>query len=209
MWGDKLTIKINPIFIPDFLNCCKELWHCEEKEIQHAHQLKIMDKSDVVTLNIYTTGKVQVQSSQENLFFKKVKENVKRIKDTLDLKFSKNTHHLINRAKTLSEYIALLKIEHDVHRMATIIISDTACEILLKVRIELICNKKDIQKREVNLEDRKKIFEFITKKGYIEVLEDKLRDLRELRNKLVHQGDIPSRDDVVFAKDILNKYLEM
>ena len=209
LWGDKLTLKINPVNIHDLLCCCKEIWHCDEKEIQNAHQLKIMNNGDTVTVNVFTTGKVQVQSSEENPFFKEVNENIKLIINTFDLKFNKNTHHLINRAKTLSEYINTLDIEQDVNRMASIIISDTSCEILLKVRVELICDKKAIPKRNVDLDDRKKIFRFITEKSYIEVLEKKIKDLRELRNKLVHQGDIPSRNDSIFAKEILSKYLDM
>ena len=209
LWGEKLITKVNPVNIPAFLNCCKEMWHCDEKEIQRAHQLKIMNNGETVTVNIYTTGKIQIQSSKENPFFKEVKEKIEIIIKTLVLKFSKNIHHLIRRAKTLSEYIDKLDIKEDVNRMATIIICDTSCEILLKVRVELICNKKVISKRDVNLEDRKEIFRFIAKKGYIEVLEKKIEDLRELRNKLVHQGDIPSQDDAIYAKEILNKFLEM
>lgn len=209
MWGDYLIMKINPVFIPDFLIYCNELWHCDEKEIQNAYQLKITENGDIVTLNVYTTGKVQVQSSQENPFLNEVNENIKRVKNALGLKFNRNSHHLIIRAKTLFDYVAVLDIEQNVNRMAAIIICDTACEILLKVRIELICDKKNIPKRGVNIEDRKTIFEFIFNKGYIEVLEKKLKILREIRNKLVHQGDMPTQDDVSFAKDVLCKFLDM
>lgn len=209
LWGEVLSLKINPNRIDYFKKSCSIFWQYEEEIIQDGCQLKIRNNSDIVNVSIYNTGSITIRGSPKNSFSEDINEIIERIVKTIEIPFNESDHHLIDRAKTLRDYIKELDTKYDVNRMTIVILSDTACEILLLSRAELIAEKRDIPTKNLKFSNRGSIFDFIEKKDCIEVMEKKVKNLRERRNKLVHNGDIPAKDDAIYAINVLNEYLRM
>jgi len=204
-----LSFKINKNRVDYFKKCCSIFWEYDEEAIQDGYQLKIKNNGDIITVNIYKTGRILVQGSLKCSFLKSAKEKVERIINTIDLTINESNHQLIHRAQTLKDFIETLDINSDINRMTVVIICDTSCEILLKARAELIAEKKKIQTKDLKLDFRDDIYKFINGKDCIEVMEKRIKNLRKRRNKLVHQGDIPTTKDAEFALEVLSEYLEM
>jgi len=163
-----MSLKINKKRIDPFMKSCKVLWNYEENVIKNGHQLKIMNNGETVTVNIFNnTGQVQCQGSPDMPFLKCVKTKTKLIAKTIELPFCESDNQLIHRAQMLLSYIKTFDLEQVIQRMSTVIICDTSCEILLKARIAMIIIKKEISTKKLNLSDRKDMYKFILKQGYI------------------------------------------
>jgi len=209
LWSEVLSLKINPNRIDYFKKSCSIFWQYEEEIIQNGCQLKIRNNSDIVNVSIYNTGSITIRGSPKNSFSEDINEIIERIVKTIEIPFNESDHQLIHRAQILSDFINTLDLEQDIQRMTVVIISDTSCEILLKARAELIAEKKSIPIKKTNLDNRGKIYQFIQDNDCIEVMEKRIRNLRKRRNKLVHQGDIPTKKDAKYAIEVLTDYLEM
>ena len=195
LWGEVLSIQINPNRKDYFKKCCSIFWKYEEEFLQDGCQLKIRNNGDIVSVNVFDNGSIFCQGSPKNPFLEEVKEIIERIENIIELPFNESDHQLIHRAQILRDYIDELDLEKAIHRMSIVIISDTSCEILLKARAKLIAEKRRISIKSLKLDDRGKIYKFIQEKNCIEVMEKRIKNLRGRRNKLVHQGDIPTKKD--------------
>jgi len=204
-----LSLKINQARINLLKKSCCILWNCEEKTLKDGNQLKIKNNGETITVNLFNNGNIQFQGLPKSRFLLEVKDNITKIAKTIEIPFAENENQFIHRAKMLFEYIKTFDLTEEIQRMSAVIISDTSCEVLLRARIAMIAQKKRIPKKDVKLEKRDNMYAFIKKHSYIEVLEEKTHDLRSRRNKLVHQGDIPTILDADFAIDVLTTYLEL
>jgi len=204
-----LSLKINPKRINPFKKSCCILWNCEEIKIENGQHLKVCNNGETVIVNIFDSGQINCQGSPKSKFLEFVKSITENIANTIEIPFSECENQLKHRSETLFTYIKTLNIQDVIQRMSVIILCDTSCEILLRARITMIAQKEIIPQKEIEkLKNRDNMFSFIKKK-YNEVIEKKIHDLRLRRNKLVHQGDIPTEKDAIFAIDVLTKYLEL
>ncbi len=107
------------------------------------------------------------------------------------------------RAREIFEFVTELDTEKSNERMVAIVLCDTTNEIILT---ELMKDKK-ISGSALNEGVRKKI-SYLEKKGTIIPFSKELSNIREVRNKAVHDGQIPSKGQVDTALKTTKQFIE-
>lgn len=108
----------------------------------------------------------------------------------------------IQRAKCILDFARKLNLDNEYERMVTIILSDTCNEIILReqmkaLKIEGGPLEEGIPEKIKRLKD----------KGYPIVAEEPMKNLRETRNRIVHHGDVPHKEQAAEALKIADQVL--
>jgi len=108
----------------------------------------------------------------------------------------------IQRAKCILDFARKLNLDNEYERMVTIILSDTCNEIILReqmkaLHIEGVPLEEGIPEKIKRLKD----------KGCPIVAEEPMKNLRETRNRIVHHGDVPQKEQAAEALKIADQVL--
>lgn len=157
---------------------------------------------DIVT---YTTDKIYISASPfipPNTFNRTAtrivelaQQSVKPLEEIRPLS--------IQRAKNLVGFASGMNLDDEYQRIVIIILADTSNEIVLR---EMMKSAK-IQGAPLDEGIPQKI-KRLKDKGYIILKEDKIRNLREIRNRVVHYGDIPDKSQAEEAIKIAKSVIE-
>ena len=69
LWGEVLSIQINPNRIDYFKKCCSIFWNYEEEVIPHGCQLKIRNNGEIFYVSVFDKGRFLCQGSKTDPFF--------------------------------------------------------------------------------------------------------------------------------------------
>ncbi|KPV62195.1 MAG: hypothetical protein AOA66_1434 [Candidatus Bathyarchaeota archaeon BA2] len=110
------------------------------------------------------------------------------------------------RAKNILEFASKLNVDDDYERMVAVILADTSNEIVL--REEMKAAGIEGPPLDEGIPEKIKRLD----KGKFVCEEDGVKNTRELRNGIVHRGDIPDKTQAAkaleIAKTVLRWYLK-
>ena len=106
------------------------------------------------------------------------------------------------RAKSILEFASKLDVNNEYERMVAVILADTSNEIVLTEEMQAI----GIQGPPLNEGIPEKIRR-LKDKGKVVYEEEGVRNTRELRNGIVHRGDIPDKNQTIKALEVANNVL--
>lgn len=158
-----------------------------------------------VTLKFYTNGTLHLSASPKldqtgfSSVFESIKTCVKQCTESIHDRRPVSTI----RAREVFDFASGLDIEKSDERMVTIVLCDTANEIILT---EIMKDKK-ISGPALNEGVRKKI-SYLEKKDVIIPFSKELSNIREVRNKAVHDGQIPSEGQVATSMKTTKQFIE-
>jgi len=109
----------------------------------------------------------------------------------------------IQRAKCIWDFAQKLNLDNEYERMVTIILSDTCNEIVLREQMKAL----QIEGAPLDEGVPEKIRR-IKNKGYAVVAEEAIKNLRETRNRIVHYGEVPHKEQATEALKIAEQVLK-
>ncbi|MHA1874814.1 MAG: hypothetical protein ACTSUC_00035 [Promethearchaeota archaeon] len=205
------SFKVNPEDINLVVKMLKKLDFYERQKIPSGVQLKVNENGEEYTINLFNTGSLVLQGKESPFKNELEGGKISKIIKTVKISFNKNNERiLIGRAKRILDYLQKIILADEVDIIVAIILCDTACEILLKERMFLICEQENIPNEKVKkIKDRTGMLKFISDKGYIEVLKTELINLRKQRNDIVHAGAVALEDEAKKAINLLKEYYSL
>ena len=186
---------------------------------EEFHSKKVIDKGEYVVLHeridfgerryldviAYTTDKIYISASPflpPNIFSQTAtrivelaQQSVKPLEETRPLS--------VKRAKNLVGFASGMNFDDEFQRIVMIILADTSNEIVLREMMKSAKIKgapldEGIPQKIKRLKD----------KGYVILKKDEIENLRELRNRVVHYGDIPDKSQAEEAIKIARSVIE-
>jgi len=109
----------------------------------------------------------------------------------------------LQRAKNILGFASNLNLDDEYQRMVVVILADTSNEIVLREQMKAL----GIEGPPLDEGIPQKIMR-IKDKGVIVYNEDEIKSVRELRNRIVHYGDIPDKTQATKALNIAQSVLE-
>jgi hypothetical protein len=169
------------------------------------HDRVRLRNKDFIDIVVYTTDRVYISASPyvsaEN--FNEVATKIVRIAQESVKKLEELRPITLSRAKHILEFTLRLNVEDEFERMVAVILADTINEIVLReemkaAEIEGPPLDEGIPEKIKRLKD----------KGKFVCEEEGIRNIRELRNGIVHRGDIPDKTQAVRALEITKAVLK-
>lgn len=168
-------------------------------------RINLGNKSNMDVI-IYTTDKIFISASplvQPEKFDKVsteiisiAQQNVKKLTDLRPV--------TLQRARSILEFASKLDIDDEFQRMVMVILADTSNEIVLREQMKAL----KIRGTPLDAGIPEKI-NYIKKKGNVVYAENEILNVRELRNGIVHYGNIPDKgqteEALRIALDVLEK----
>lgn len=109
----------------------------------------------------------------------------------------------IQRAKCIWDFANKLDLDNEYERMVAIILSDTCNEIILREQMKAL--RIEGAPLDEGIPDKIKK---IKSKGYSVIAEDAIKNIRETRNRIVHYGEIPHKEQAAEALKIAERVLK-
>jgi hypothetical protein len=106
------------------------------------------------------------------------------------------------RAKTILDYASKLDLHNEIQRMVIVILCDTVNEIILREQMKAL----EIQGPPLDEGIPEKI-ERIEGKGQVVYRSAQVKNIRELRNGIVHQGNIPDKSQAEKCLEVTSDFL--
>lgn len=163
------------------------------------------NKSNVDVI-IYTTDKIFISATPilRSDEFDKVSTQVINIAQQSVQKLTEIRPVTLKRARSILEFASKLNTDDEFQRMVVVILADTSNEIVLREQMKAL----KIQGTPLDAGIPEKI-NYIKKKGNVVYAENEILNVRELRNDIVHYGNIPDKkqteEALRIALDVLEK----
>ncbi|MGQ9469040.1 MAG: hypothetical protein ACUVTD_04350 [Nitrososphaerales archaeon] len=109
----------------------------------------------------------------------------------------------LQRAKTILEIASKLNLDNEYERMLAVILADTSNEIVLREKMKGM--KIEGAPLDEGIPDKIKRLE---SKGAVVYKEDEIKNIKEVRNRIVHYGDIPDKSQSIDALKVAKEVLE-
>ena len=143
-----------------------------------------------ITLRVFTTGTVTLAASSQLVtsefegMCNQVEELARESSDTIDTPGNLP----LARSKELLEYITAISSADENHRPIIVILADTIDEIVLREWLKRLVEYGQVLRAPIP--DKVSAIEGNGKHVY---LKDQIKSLRELRNNVIHEGQLPSQ----------------
>jgi hypothetical protein len=153
---------------------------------------------------VYKSSKIKITSSKiESTRFNIIANEIFELARTSDSKISETRGLFLQRAKSIVNHIVSLNLDDETNRMLAVILSDTSNEIVITELMQY--EKIDGSPLEDNLPNKIKQ---LKKKNKIIFKELEIMQVRTLRNSIVHQGNIPFKEQAQQTIDIAKEVLD-
>jgi hypothetical protein len=163
--------------------------------LSDGNQLDIIVYSSDV---IYVSGSAQIEEAK----FGDMATRIIQLALQAVTKLEKVRPVSLKRAQCLLDFTKTLDVDDEYQRMAMLILTDTCNEIVLREIMQAL--KIEGPPLEEGIPDKIKR---IKAKGYLVIGEDEIKNLREERNRVVHHGEIPVKDQALQALKVAEKVI--
>ena len=193
-----------------FLYFCKQCWGINSRRVEHGEQFQFEKSGQRVSVTIFNSNVFQVQTSHNDTKNIITKE-LEAMAYTATIPYGPEKSPLVCRAREFYDFARKLNLKEEISRCAAVIICDTAIECLLKQRIDLIARKLNISGLRGSdiKKTRKEHIKLIEEKGFAQPFIRDIQKVREdIRNDIVHRGNVPPLESAEFCVETLRKLLE-
>lgn len=202
----KISEDENPARLSGFLEekyGCKRI---EDKGEYVAIHCRIKPQRDEeIDVVVYTNGTVLIRASPKtpNDLFENICSAVEKLARQAVAPVSTTRPLTAHRAKTILDYASKLELSDETQRMVVVILCDTANEIILTEQMRALGIQgppleEGIPEKTKRIED----------KGQVVYRSGEVKNMRELRNGIVHRGNIPDRDQTAKCVEIALDFLD-
>jgi len=159
-----------------------------------------------IDIIIYTTDKIFISATPylQPEKFNEVADKIVSIAQQSVEKLADLRPVTLQRASSILQFALELNIDNEYQRMIAVILADTSNEIVLREQMKAL----RIQGPPLDAGIPEKI-KYIKEKGRDVYMENEIMNVRELRNGIVHHGNIPdkeqTREALQIAKEVLEK----
>jgi len=154
---------------------------------------------------VYNSSKVKITSSSkiDSPTFNNIVNDIFKLARASNSNIAGARALFLQKAKSIVNHISSLNLNDETNRMLAVILSDTSNEIVIT---ELMRHEKiDGSPLEDNLPNKIK---HLKKKDIIIFKESEITQVRTLRNTIVHQGNIPFKEQAQQAMNIATEVLD-
>jgi hypothetical protein len=168
------------------------------------HRIQLTDKNNIDVI-IYTTDIIFISGSPTipSGDFDRIATKIADIAQECTKSLVKVRPLTLQRAKTILDFASGLNLDSEYERMVVLILADTTNEIVLREKmksmgIEGAPLEEGIPDKIKRLRD----------KGAIVYKGDEIKNIREIRNRIVHYGDVPDKSQSIDALKVAKEVLE-
>lgn len=168
----------------------------ERISLQNKHSMDVI---------VYTTDRMYLSASPlvSADTFNRVATEVIRLGQQSTIRLAKVRPLTLQRAKNILDFALKLDPTNDFERMVIVILADTSNEIFLREQMKAA--KIGGTALDYGIPDKIKC---LKDKGEVVFKADELKNIRELRNGIVHQGSIPDKTQAIDALKIAQSVLD-
>lgn len=168
----------------------------ERIPLQNKHSMEVI---------VYTTDRIYLSASPFVLAetFNRVATEVIRLAQQSTTRLAKVRPLTLQRARSILDFASKLDPTNDFERMVIVILADTSNEISL--REQMRAAQIGGTALDYGISDKIKC---LKDKGEVVFKADEMKNGRELRNGIVHQGNIPDKTQAVDALKIAQSVLD-
>jgi len=183
---------------------CKRVEDRGQYVVFHG-RIHLGNKSNMDVI-IYTTDKIFISASPflQSEEFDEVSTQIIGIAQQSVKKLTDLRPVTLQRARSILEFASKLDIGDEFQRMVVVILADTSNEIVLREHMKAL--KIQGPPLEAGIPEKIK---YIKQKGNFVYAENEILNVRELRNGIVHYGNIPDKKQTAealrIALDVLEK----
>jgi len=166
-------------------------------------RIKLPEKK-TIDIIVYSTGTIYVSGSasiSENEFATDA-TRIMQLAQQATVPLEQKRPVSIQRAKCILDFVQRLDLDNEYERMVAIILSDTCNEIILREQMKAL--RIEGAPLDEGIPDKIKR---IKGKGYSVMFEASIKNLRETRNRIVHYGEVPHREQAEEALKITEQVL--
>ena len=167
-------------------------------------RMRLEDKHDLDVI-VYTTDTIYISASPFLPLdtFNRIATRIVQLAQQSTKPLEEIRPLSILRAKNILSFALQLNLDDEYQRMVIMILADTSNEIVLTEQMKAAGFKGSILDEGVPVKIKK------LKEKQVAILNEKgIRNLREIRNRVVHQGDIPDRSQGEEALRIAQRVLK-
>lgn len=168
------------------------------------HERIRVQNKDFIDIIVYTTDGIYVSASPKvsletfnttaTSVIRMAQESIKKLVEIRPL--------TLLRAKSILSFASKLHVEDEYERMVIVILADTSNEIVL--REEMKATRIEGPPLDEGIPEK---IRRLKEKGIFICEEEGVGNIRELRNAIVHRGDIPDKNQAVRALEIAQTVL--
>lgn len=168
----------------------------ERITLQNKHSMDVI---------VYTTDRMYLSASpfMSVETFNRVATEVIRLAQQSTIRLAKVRPLTLQRAKNILDFALKLDPTNDFARMVIVILADTSNEIFLREQMKAA--KIRGTALDYGIPDKIKC---LKDKGEVVFKADELKNVREVRNGIVHQGNIPDKTQAIDALKIAQSVLD-
>ena len=154
---------------------------------------------------VYTTDRMYLSASPFVSVdtFNRVATEVIRLAQQSTIRLAKVRPLTLQRAKNILDFTSKLDPTNDFERMVIVILADTSNEVCLREQMKAA--KIGGTALDYGIPDKIKC---LKDKGEVVFKADEMKNVRELRNGIVHQGNIPDKTQAIDALKIAQSVLD-
>lgn len=167
-------------------------------------RIPIHDKNSMDVI-VYTTDRIYISTSPQvtiDVFSEKATEVV-RLAQESTRRLAEVRPITLQRARSIIEFASNLDPDNDFERMIIVILADCSNEIVLTEEMKAERIRGDALN--YGIPDKIKCLE---EKGKVVYKSDEIKNVRDLRNEIVHRGNIPDRVQATEAFSVAKSVLE-
>ena len=168
----------------------------ERVPLQNKHSMEVI---------VYTTDRIYLSASPlvSAETFNRVATEVIRLAQQSTTRLAKVRPLTLQRARSILDFASKLDPTNDFERMVVVILADTSNEISL--REQMRAAHIGGTALDYGIPDKIKC---LKKKGEVVFKADEIKNVRELRNGIVHQGNIPDKTQAINTLKIAQSVLD-
>jgi hypothetical protein len=169
------------------------------------HKRINLPEKKTIDIIVYSTGTIYVSGSpliDSNEFATKATRII-QLAQQATVPLEQVRPISIQRAKCIWDFAQKLNLDNEYERMVAIILSDTCNEIILREQMKAL----QIEGAPLDEGVPEKI-QRIKNKGYAVVAEEPIKNLRETRNRIVHYGEVPHKEQAIEGLKIAEQVLK-
>jgi hypothetical protein len=154
---------------------------------------------------VYSTDKIFISSSglAEKSDFDKVADEIGEAAQRAKVSVKTTRPITLMKAKSLLDYAGKLDLDDENDRMVVVIISDTSNEIILTESMKSLGIKGPPLEEGIPQK-----IDHLKKKGQTVHKATEIKNARELRNEIVHNGNVPNKDQAESCLQTSNQFYE-
>jgi len=149
-------------------------------------------------LEVYANSNVDIKASPEVRSFNVICNEIEfALKEAINILSGQDTIR-VKRSERIIEYMRKISVKNEVERMIIVILCDIILDLLVTEKLSHFTHKRqDLENESVGAK-----LDILEKQFKMPVYESrKIRDIRDLRNRVAHGGDSPVENETIFAKN--------